>query len=115
MLERDLQKKCTEYLKEEGIYYLNIHGSGWGPKGIPDLIICLLGDFVGIELKVNKNTMSPAQKIHERRIKKSKGKFFCVRDFDDFKKLIISIVEDKVKGEFDKLIEEELKEEEHVR
>ena len=33
--ETKLQQKCIEYLQSEGIYYINIHGGGWGAKGAP--------------------------------------------------------------------------------
>lgn len=88
MLERDLQKKCVEYLKREGIYYLNIHGGGWGTRGAPDLLACIAGRFVAFELKVGSNQMAPAQKIHKGRIEASGGRHYVPRSLEEFKRMV---------------------------
>ena len=62
--ETKLQQKCIEYLQSEGIYYINIHGGGWGAKGAPDLITCINGRFIAFELKVDNNDMQPDKRIH---------------------------------------------------
>ena len=71
MRETKLQKKCIEYLQSQGIYYINIYGSGRTAKGAPDIIACINGKFVAFELKVDDNDMQPDQRIHKRRILKS--------------------------------------------
>lgn len=88
MKESSLQSKCIEYLKSKGIYYINIHGSGWGAKGSPDLITCINGKFVAFELKVGDNEMQPDQRIHKRRIEKNGGQHYCPRTIDEFIKII---------------------------
>ena len=73
---------------------MNVHGSGWGGKGTPDLITCVNGKFVSFELKVGDNQMSPAQRIHKRRIERSpsNGLHFTPRTLDEF----VEIVEGKI-------------------
>nr|DAZ28045.1 MAG TPA: UPF0102 protein [Caudoviricetes sp.] len=51
MLEKDFQKQVIEFLKQHNIYYIKIWGGGYQRSGIPDLIICLKGKFIAIELK----------------------------------------------------------------
>lgn len=51
MLERDFQKKVIKFLKDNNIYYIKVWGGGYQKAGIPDLIICLKGKFIAIELK----------------------------------------------------------------
>lgn len=89
--ESKLQQQCIKYLKEQGIYYINIHGGGWSAKGTPDLITCINGRFAAFELKVGNNEMQPDQKIHKKRIESNKGLHYCPRSLDEFIKIIESI------------------------
>lgn len=51
MLEKEFQNEVIKFLKEQNIYYIKIWGGGYQRSGIPDLIICLKGKFIAIELK----------------------------------------------------------------
>lgn len=51
MLEKDFQKQVIEFLKQHNVYHVKIWGGGYQRSGIPDLIICLKGKFIAIELK----------------------------------------------------------------
>jgi hypothetical protein len=84
MRESKLQKKCIDYLQSQGIYYINIYGSGRTAKGAPDLIACINGKFVAFEFKVGDNDIQPDQRIHKRRILKSGGRHFCPRSLEEF-------------------------------
>ncbi len=53
MLEKDFQKQVVEFLKQHNIYYIKVWGGGYQRSGIPDLIICLKGRFMAIELKTD--------------------------------------------------------------
>ena len=88
MRESELQRDCIKYLKFKGIYYINIHGGGWGAKGAPDLIACINGKFIAFELKVGDNEMQPDQRIHMRRIKANGGLHYCPRTLDEFIQII---------------------------
>lgn len=65
MLEKDFQKEVIEFLKQHNIYYIKIWGGGFQRAGIPDIIICLKGKFLAIELKTEtRKTNSPAITQH---------------------------------------------------
>lgn len=51
MLERDFQNEVIKFLKQYNIYYIKVWGGGFQKAGIPDLIICLKGKFIAVELK----------------------------------------------------------------
>lgn len=91
MRESKLQQECVKYLKSKGIYYINLHGGGWGAKGAPDLITCINGKFIALELKVGDNDMQPDQRIHMKRIKANGGLHYCPRTLDEF----IQIIDEK--------------------
>ena len=88
--EKKLQDKAIRYLRERGIYYLNLFGDGMTGKGKPDLIVCINGRFVAFELKVGENDLQDDQKIHRIRIKRSRGLHYAPYTMEEF----INIVED---------------------
>lgn len=87
--EKRLQDKAIRYLKDRGIYHLNLYGDGWSGKGKPDIIACISGKFVAFELKVGANDMQADQVIHKRRIERSGGLHFSPYSLEEF----IDIVE----------------------
>lgn len=91
MLEKELQNKCIKYLKSKGIYYINKYGDGRTAKGCSDLIICVNGRFVSVELKTKKGVTSDIQIMHGERIRKSGGLFYIINDFETFKGIINEI------------------------
>lgn len=88
MREKVVETKIKKYLFDHGIYYFKVHGSNFMEPGIADIISCVNGYFVGIEVKRPgaKNEQSPQQKIHERNVIKSGGKYIladCLQDVID--------------------------------
>ena len=86
--EKRLQDKAIRYLRERGIYYLNLYGDGFSGKGKPDLIVCIKGQFVAFELKVGANNMQDDQIIHKIRIERSGGLHFSPYSFEEFEKIM---------------------------
>ena len=85
MREKSVETKIKDYLFQKGIYFFKVHGSKFMPIGIPDIVCCICGKFVGIEVKRPgaKNEQSEAQKIHERNIKKSHGTYLLVDSLEE--------------------------------
>lgn len=75
MTEKQLENNIKNYLFTEGIYYFKVHGSKFMAPGIPDIVSCVNGKFLGIEVKKPgaKNQQSDVQKVHERNIVKAGG------------------------------------------
>lgn len=90
MKEKTIETKIKNYLFENGFYFIKIHGSNFMEKGIPDLLCCINGKFIGIEVKATGklNGQSEYQKIHEENIKKAKGQYWLIDDYDTFLKLL---------------------------
>ena len=93
MRERELQKKCIEYLKHHDIYYINKYGDGRSAKGCPDLLCCIHGKFVAFELKVGNGKMKPDQRIHKLRIERSGGIHRTVYSYSEFLNIIHDVEE----------------------
>lgn len=86
--ETKLQNRVLKYLKDKGIYCLNLYGDGMSGKGKPDIIACINGRFVAMELKVGENDMQDDQIIHKLRIERSGGKHCCPRSLHEVKELV---------------------------
>jgi Holliday junction resolvase len=85
MIEKSVENKIKKYLFSKGIYHFKVHGSKFMVKGIPDLVCCYKGKFLGIEVKKpgNKSGQTEEQKIHERNITKSGGIYLLVDDVNE--------------------------------
>lgn len=84
MGEIALQRKILDHCKRHQILALNIHQSGWTGKGFPDLILCLDGRFVALELKVGTNKPSKIQERWGEKIKKAGGIHAVIYTFEEF-------------------------------
>lgn len=78
-------------MKSKNCWYVKYWGGGSFTKaGIPDLLVCCNGYFLGIEIKAKKGKVSDLQKHQIEQIKKSGGIAFTLfpDEFDVFKNLI---------------------------
>lgn len=87
--EKSLQDKVIDYLTREKIYNVNVFAAGYTGKGTPDLLLCVNGYFVALELKVGKNGISNAQKIRKLQIERSGGLHYVPRTLNE----VIQIIE----------------------
>ena len=60
--EAKVKKKCTAKLKARGAYYFYPVTGGYGSSGVPDIVACYMGAFIGIECKAGKNKPTDLQK-----------------------------------------------------
>lgn len=56
-----IRNKLKPYLKSLGIRCIKIHGGPFSEVGVSDLLGCLEGQFLAMEVKVGRNEPSPAQ------------------------------------------------------
>tara|TARA_R110000803_G_scaffold198191_1_gene261891 strand:+ start:362 stop:652 length:291 start_codon:yes stop_codon:yes gene_type:complete len=59
--EKKVKDKIVKKLKERGVYYFFPATYGMGRSGVPDIICCHKGRFIGIECKAGKNTTTMLQ------------------------------------------------------
>lgn len=88
--EKVFENKIKAYLKSIGAYFIKTHGDRFSRVGTPDIIACINGHFVAVEVKATNGRPSELQKYHINQIKEAGG--FAVilypDEFDDFKKTI---------------------------
>lgn len=94
-LEGELQAKIMSWLKahRHDIWSLKVVGNALQTTGVPDIILCKNGKFVGIELKRpdGKGRTREVQKAHLRRINNAGGIGVVIDDYDEFLKLMEEI------------------------
>ena len=96
--EKNFENKVKKFLKDNGAWLLKYWGgAAYTKSGIPDLLVCLNGWFLGIEIKASNGKPSDLQLYHLREIKKAGGIAVLLYpdDFENFKKLIEKLKEGK--------------------
>lgn len=80
MRESTFQNKIIRKLKSyPECYIVKIWGGGFQTAGVPDLLVCYKGVFIGIELKNEIGKPSPLQLVHLSNIMRAKGKGLVLR------------------------------------
>lgn len=89
MIEKDLTNKILKYLKEiPDCFCWKEHGGMYGTSGIPDIICCYKGRFIGIEVKRPEGKVSKLQEITLRKIVTSGGITIIAYSTDDVREII---------------------------
>lgn len=88
--ETSLVHKILERLSQAfpGSYFRKIHGNPFQHAGIPDLIGCVEGYFIGLEVKTEEGKSSKIQILEGTAIGTANGIYGVVRDPEDAVKLI---------------------------
>lgn len=88
--ERKVKAKVVATLKKMGCYYCMPVTGGFGNSGVPDILICHKGKFIGIECKAGKGKLTALQQHNINSIELSGGKAFVVNEenADDVQQLI---------------------------
>ena len=89
MLEKKVENKIKKWLKDKGYWYFKVHGSIYQPSGIPDILACINGKFVAIEVKRSEGgIISPLQKAQIEMIKKNGGIAGVANSMDEFLEIL---------------------------
>ena len=80
--EAKVKKQVVAVLKEHGAYYFYPVTGGYGRSGVPDIVACWRGRFIGIECKAGDNTTTPLQEKNLREIKDCGGIALVITEKD---------------------------------
>lgn len=78
--ESKVKKSVTATLDYFGAYYFFPATGGYGRSGVPDIVACYNGRFIGIECKARKNEPTALQQRELKRIKTCKGYALVVNE-----------------------------------
>ncbi len=90
MLERDIVIAIKAYLASLGsdVFFWKEHGGPYGTSGIPDIICCYKGRFLGLEVKLPRGKLTALQKRALEKINAAGGIARRVESVDDVKAVI---------------------------
>lgn len=71
--EAKVKKKVVNVIKKNGAYYFFPATGGFGRSGVPDIVCCHRGVFIGIECKAGNNKPTPLQEAEMAKIRKAQG------------------------------------------
>ncbi len=86
--EKNFEEKVKKYLDERNDWHLKYWGGGGFTKsGIPDLLVCDCGRFLGIELKADNGKPSLLQLYNLKKIREAGGigVLLYPKEFEQFK------------------------------
>ena len=89
--EAKVKAAVKKVLDEMGIYHFSPVQNGMGRAGIPDIIGCFRGRFLGIECKAGKGKTTALQDLELEKIRQAKGFAYVVNEtnIQDLKELLI--------------------------
>lgn len=92
MREYKVQRKVIGILEKHEVYYIRVTVAS--KAGVPDVIACVRGLFVGIECKGTRGRVDPLQEYNQKKIVDSGGCSFVVGpdDLAEFERDIIHLV-----------------------
>ena len=90
MLERDIVTAIRKYLASLGsdVFFWKEHGSVYGTNGVPDIICCYKGRFLGLECKRPGGRLTELQKRAIEQINRAGGVACRVESVEDVKRVI---------------------------
>jgi hypothetical protein len=71
--EAKVKKKVVDVIKKNSAYYFFPATGGYGRSGVPDIVCCYRGIFVGIECKAGSNKPTALQEAEMQKIRNSDG------------------------------------------
>ena len=75
-----MKDKVVKLLKANEVYYFFPNTHGFGRSGVPDIICCVRGKFLGIECKAGDNKPTALQEKEMQSIRDAGGKTLVVNE-----------------------------------
>lgn len=96
MKEKTFENQVKKFLKDEGCWTLKTWSNGIQRKGIPDLLVCCNGYFLGVELKNEVGKASELQLWNVQKIRESGGFAYVLypSGFEEFKQIVKGLKQD---------------------
>lgn len=89
--EKNFENKIKKFLEEKNCWFLKYWGgAAYTKSGIPDLLVCCNGYFLGIEVKAPNGKPSPLQIHNLKKIDEAGGFAILLypKDFELFKNFV---------------------------
>lgn len=88
MSEKRIENQIKQYLDSIGAWHIKTHGNMFSRAGTPDVLACVNGRFVAIEVKQPGGRVSPLQIAHIKLIRQAGGVAFVAYSLDEVKRIL---------------------------
>lgn len=95
MTESQFKSRVIKFLLDNEIYHIKYWGGGHFTRaGVPDIITCVNGYFIAIELKTETGRVSKLQEYNLEEIRRAGGAAMVLRPagFENFKRFIREVM-----------------------
>ena len=98
--ETKVKRAVTKILDEYGAYHFFPATHGYGRSGVPDIVACYRGRFIGIECKAGKGVPTALKLKELRLIQEAGGVSMVVReDTTELLEQVLNDIDDRSKKE----------------
>lgn len=93
--EKNFENKIKSYLESKNSWFVKFFANSFTKVGIPDILACVNGYFVGIEVKASNGRPSELQIWNREKIRQAGGISIILypSQFEEFKILINDLIE----------------------
>lgn len=104
--EKIFENKIKRYLKDRNCYCVKYHGNYFSENGTPDILACVNGYFLAIEVKAQNGKASELQLVKVNDIRKARGFAFVAypSGWEKLKDIIDGLLIDKFNREEDVIL-----------
>ncbi|MER2058002.1 MAG: VRR-NUC domain-containing protein [Niallia sp.] len=81
--EKKIENQIKKWLEKQGYWWMKVHGDLFQKSGVPDILACINGRFVGIEVKRPGGKVSALQDYNIEQIRASGGVAFVATSVDE--------------------------------
>jgi len=81
--EKTIENQIKKWLESQGYWWMKVHGDMFQKSGVPDILACINGKFVGIEVKRPGGVVSELQKYNIEKIQAAGGVAFVAYSVED--------------------------------
>ena len=99
--EAQIQAKILKFLRTLGKVCWAIKTEVCNERGVPDILCCYRGRFVGFEVKTAKGRISGPQRVQNERIRRACGRAVVVRSVADVR-VVLEHIDREVDDECEK-------------
>lgn len=95
--EKNYENRIKKFLEEQGAWGVKFFANAFTKSGIPDLLYCVNGRFVAIEVKAENGRLSELQKYNIKKIQEAGGIAIVSKpsQFEELKELLTKIKDDR--------------------
>ena len=91
--ESALRDQVVKWLRtQERVWVVKVHGSMYGAAGTPDLLLCVAGRFVAIELKTLTGRLTTLQRATIEKIAAAGGVVGVARELSEVQEIVLDVL-----------------------